>query len=514
MQKDELDLILKELYLWNPNLKDKEVELIDLIKLMVKAKPDTKFDQLFAQSLKKDLLSHRILLDNDDGLKENNFLFNLKNMNKKIYMAVGAVAVVGVFALMLTFDIASQNKTLSLLVDKANEDQFVRSNPGAFGSLSSLSGTAVAQNSGGGTVARTMESAIPMANNVGVNAVTEPLLIAGDTINSKMIAPMFSYKYVYKGEVLDLTAASGTVYRRIKGDGNLSNNLDSLISTKSFGPISLKSFSNLQTSNISLMEDKRLGLNINIDFKEENIYIGQNWTKWQSERDNCGDNQACWDSYRIKISDTPEDSTVIDKTNNFLASKGIKLDHYGEAVVDNNWRLSYEKSTDQANYYIPEEVSVIYPLTVDGQTVYDQSGNLDGLRVSYNLLHKAVSGVNNLTSYRYETSEYSLSNDSAKIIALAEKGGYGSGIYYYDQNQNPITLELGTPTKSLIHLWRYSNNANEELLIPALIFPINNIPDNYYGSRYITVPLVQEMIDELSNNSGGSYGGGIMPMVR
>ena len=57
-----------------------------------------------------------------------------------------------------------------------------------------------------------------------------------------------------------------TIYEVLK----LENNLDSLISTKSFGPISLKSFSNLQTSNISLMEDKRLGLNINIDFKEEN----------------------------------------------------------------------------------------------------------------------------------------------------------------------------------------------------------------------------------------------------
>lgn len=53
-------------------------------------------------------------------------------------------------------------------------------------------------------------------------------------ISSKMIAPMMSYTYVYKGDPIELTETTGTVYRRIKGDGNLSGNLDSLINTKSF----------------------------------------------------------------------------------------------------------------------------------------------------------------------------------------------------------------------------------------------------------------------------------------
>ena len=129
-------------------------------------------------------------------------------------------------------------------------------------------------------------------------------------------------------------------------------------------------------------------------------------------------------------------------------------------------------------------------------------------------MQHAVSGVNNLTTYRYETSDYNLETDSAKVVALAEKGGYGSGIYY-GISQDKITLELGTPTKTLIHLWRYTNNTNEELLIPALMFPVNNAPADYYGSKFVTVPLVQEMITELNNNnSGANYGGGIMPMMK
>jgi hypothetical protein len=82
MQKDKLDLLLQELYSWNPKLEEKEAELIKLIESMAEAKPDTKFDEVFAADLKKDLLSHRILLDNDDGLKDNNLFFNFKSMNK------------------------------------------------------------------------------------------------------------------------------------------------------------------------------------------------------------------------------------------------------------------------------------------------------------------------------------------------------------------------------------------------------------------------------------------------
>ena len=519
MQKDKLDLLLQELYSWNPKLEEKEAELIKLIESMAEAKPDTKFDEVFAADLKKDLLSHRILLDNDDGLKDNNLFFNFKSMNKKIYIAVGSVAVLGVAILAIMLNAFPKDKISFINGSKSN--QFVKAQPGAFGSLALLtsnnSNSANQMAKGAAAVPATseMSSARTVAS---VDSLAAPAVgMGGGNLAYKMIvAPMHSYKYVYKGEPLNLTESSGTVYRRIKGDGNLSSNLDSLISTKAFGPIDLGKFSNLRTSSISLLEDKKLGLNINIDFNEESVSIYQNWQQWQSDRDKCGDDQACWDSYRIKIDNVPGDDVLINKAASFLSEKGINLEHYGAAKVDNNWRLNYEASTDKANYYIPEEMSVIYPLVVDGQEVYDQSGNPDGLRVSVNLLQNAVSGVSNLNSYRYETSDYTLETDASKILGLAEKGGYGSGIFYASENQDNITLELGTPSKSLIRLWRYTNNTNEELLIPALIFPINNVPADYYGSKYITVPLVQEMVTELSNNNSGGIinGGGIMPMVK
>lgn len=520
MQKDELMAVLNDLYSWNPKLKDKEEEVIKLINLMVEVKPDTKFDSSFADSLKKDLLSHRILIEEETNLNSfsSNILNNLKNMNKKLYVFGGALAMVGVLALVFVFNSLPSKNKISLVAQPKSGDletQFVEAAPNAFGSLALLSSTGasnLAPKSGEATEMMATDS------RAAVSAVAPVMGLGGggDAISSKMIMPMTSYEYVYKGEVLELSDESANVYRRLKGDGNLSSNLDSLINTKSFGPINLSSFSNLKTSNISLSEDKPLGLNINIDFNEETIYIGENWLKWQSDRNNCGDNQACWDSYRLKIEQIPADEDLIVRTNKFLEDKGINLENYGTPVVDNEWRKNYETSTDKANYYIPEYASVIYPLKIDNQEVRDQSGNLDGLRVSVNLLHNAVSGVSNLSSYRFETSAYNLETDSAKIISLAEKGGYGSGFYYFNESQNKTVLELGTPTKSLIRFWRYTNNSNEELFIPALIFPVINTPADYYGSRYITVPLAKEMVAELEKNkSENNYGGGgIMPMVR
>ena len=528
MEKDKLENILQDLYSWNPKLRAKEAELIKLIEVMAEARPDTQFDENFAASLKKDLLSHRILLDDDEGLEENNFVFNFNHMSKKIYVGLGAIAVCGLAVVAILVSRIQDAPMISYiepdqLAVKDNLAPLVQTRPGAFGSLASLS-VGTVNNSG----AEIMAGSATAGNDIAVTSVegkmspdasvqsmaAAPVLglggFGGDM--GRMILPMRTYEYTYTGEPIELAVSSDKVYRRLKGDGALGGNFDSLVNGKMFGPLDLKSFSGLQTSYITLNENKRFGYSINIDLKEENIYIGQNWQQWQSERDQCGDNSACWESYRIKIENVPGDETLISKANQFLSEQKISLTHYGEPQIDNVWRLNYETASDKANYYIPEEISVIYPLVVDDQKVYDQSGNLDGLRVNVNLLHDRVSGVSNLTPYRYEVSEYALETDSEKVLNWALKGANNYGIYY-SEGAEQISLELGTPTRSLIRYWRYNNGLNDELLIPALIFPINNRPSDYYGSRYVVVPLVQEMLDEAIKNYGGGYGGDIMPVM-
>ncbi len=519
MQKNKLTPILEELYAWNPSLRNKEAELVKLIKAMLKNKPETNFDSEFAEALKKDLLSHQILLDSDDGLRESKFTFNFMKPNQKIFVGFGSLAVLGLLALIIVPNfIGSSYQDESLIVKK---------NPGAFGSLATLSGAGsenkdLAAASGQGELlaavptVQTAERGIASANDSSVTSVSAVAFGAGggsDLVASKMILPMYSFEYIYRGDSLDLSEESGTVYRRLKGGAGFSSSLDNVIKDKSFGPLNLKSFSNLETNSISLTENKKLGLSLTVDFKEENIYIGENWMYWQSERDKCGSDQACWDSYRLKISDIPADDLMIAMAGKFLTDRGINLSNYGDPTVDNEWRTNYENSQDKENYYIPEYVSVIYPLKVDNQIVYNQSGGLEGLRVTINLLHTAVSGVSSLSSNRYEASDYTFETDGERIISVAEKGGYG-GFSYYSGEEKKTMVELGTPTKSLVKFWRYTNGNSEELLVPALVFPVINNPENYYGSKFITVPLVKEMINEANSTTSPGWGGGVMPMVR
>lgn len=523
MEKDKLDNILQDLYNWNPKLRAKEAELIKLIETMAEAKPDTQFDENFAANLKKDLLSHRILLDDDEGLEENNFVFNFNHMSKKIYVGLGAIVVCSLAVVAILVSRTQDTSMISFiepdqLAVKDSLAPLVQIQPGAFGSLASLNAGAVnnlsAEMMAGSDIAVTSVEGKMLPDARVQSIASTPVLGLGGSGGDmgRMILPMRMYEYTYAGEPIELNVSVGKVYRRLKGDGIFGGNFNSLINTKIFGPLDLNSFSDLQTSYITLNENKKFGYSINIDLKEENIYIGQNWMQWQSERDKCGDDSVCWELYRIKIENVPSDDNLISKANQFLFERKIKLTHYGEPQIDNIWRLNYEASSDKTNYYIPEEMSVIYPLEVDDQKVYDQSGNLDGLRVNINLLHNRVSGISNLTSYRYETSEYVLETDSEKVLGLALKGANNYGIYYSEETEK-ISLELGTPVQSLVRYWRYNNGLNDELLIPALIFPINNRPNNYYGSRYVVVPLVKEMLDEAIKNSSREPDVEIMPAM-
>lgn len=85
MEKDELENILSELYRFYPELKQKERELIVLIKEMKSSRPDIKFDEDFALNLRQRLLSQAPV--------EKNNKFNFNIMNKKIFIAAGSLVV-------------------------------------------------------------------------------------------------------------------------------------------------------------------------------------------------------------------------------------------------------------------------------------------------------------------------------------------------------------------------------------------------------------------------------------
>lgn len=528
MNLDKLQDILEELYQSYPDLKKYESELKDLMLEMVNNKPEVKIDEFFVSNLKKKLLTSLSL----NKKKNNKFNFNI--MNKRIFIAAGSLVAISILLIAAISIYGPESKkdsvwNIASLINNKNEEVLVdKLAPGSFGSLKTLSYSVSDSNQAMRNAPLGMggEEAVEAVAPLGVVNSRVAIGAGGREAVSSMIMPYFGFNYVYTGDEINLEETSGAVYKRLKNQESTAKDLARTLNSFNFPGLSLKSFDNLQVNNISFSEDKDKGLMISFDLKEGNVYIFENWEKWLiPEREACGSNEACYKQFNIKESDIPTDERAISLANDFITRHNIDISQYGEPIVDNNWREYYASSPDKTNYYFPSQVSVIYPFLIDANPVRDQNGSYTGLRVNIDVLQKRVSGLNGLMVYRFETSDYQLETDSGRIIALAEDGGYSRNFYRGNTDDLP-KVELATPEFSYIQMWRYRDNKSEELLIPALIFPVVNKPvEFYYGSNYIAVPLVAELIEELEKEQdnwllmrqeeGGVEGGNIeiMPLV-
>ncbi|MCX6797143.1 MAG: beta-propeller domain-containing protein [Candidatus Doudnabacteria bacterium] len=82
--------ILNDLFMIDPELKSKEKEIIPIIEALLKTKPDTKFDENFARQLRAQLLAKASLALPPKPSKINNLFF----MKKSNYLAFGLAAVI------------------------------------------------------------------------------------------------------------------------------------------------------------------------------------------------------------------------------------------------------------------------------------------------------------------------------------------------------------------------------------------------------------------------------------
>lgn len=496
MQENNLKDILAELYLLDPELRAHESELIKLIVQLKEIKPDTKFDRQFALDLKDKILNKKA-----EQIKDNKAIsFNF--MNKKIYWAALSVA-----TLCLVVFVFTRNAPESPRGSVANEagknipeEVVTKLAAGAFGSLSGLGVNAEATGAMGlgGFSNEKAVSSPEIGQAVSDASVSRTSLAAGG--DAKMILPYYGFKYVYRGDPIELTADTAPVYRRLKGDRTLAKSLVGSFSSASSLGFNLTTLSDLRITNLTLTEDRDLGLMITFDFNDDNIFVSENWQKWRNlERDACGSDQACWEKYRIRIEDVPADGELTAISDKFLAQHGINLDNYGPAQVDNSWRANYETFANKNDFYVPEYASVIYPLLIEGKPARNQSGGYAGIYVSVNLFKKAASGLSGLTPYRYESSNYELETSATEIIELAESGGWNKN--YYASSEDLKTIELGTPEKAYVQIFRYQDGFSEELFVPALVFPVTSMPEGgfYYGNRYVIVPLAKDMIREINN---------------
>ena len=412
-------------------------------------------------------------------------------MNNKFKFTIAAAVAVAV--LFLVINVLPEDKNILL----SGKQEIVKINSNAFGSLAAL--TSSSRGQGGGGNGNTSPVMAPDASGQEDSKIAPGGMGGGGT------EPAFfpvNYKYTYKGEAFTVDFDKMEVYERMGGFG--ASDLQSLLSRFDVGLFNINKFADASLDYITASQQYDFGHTLSLDLKQGIVNIYENWEKWQTPDRLC-QNEACYNQYRMRPEDMPSDESVIATANAFLAEFGIDKAAYGEPVIQNMWRILYESAADKSSIYIPDVVSLVYPAKIGDNEVYDQGGNKNGMYVSVNVRLNKVSSLGELTSQRYQGSEYATEQDTKRLIGVAEKGGYQNYMPLYDQaNTETKELELGSPITGFVRLWQTlsGNGKSRDLFVPSLIFPITNAPDEYY-SKHVIVPLVKEILDSDQSNRGG-----------
>ncbi len=492
--------ILEDLYALDPGLKKQEQELIRIINKLIESRPSSKLDRGFALRLRAEIMARAQELRNR---KFSWSLFSPNSMKKFTYAAIGLTAVA--FLLVSAAYFVNQGGSVKL---SFGGGKISRLDNNAFGSLISgqsgqLSGEqeaqkdalAIGRGGGGG-------SATAPASSTGVNAEGGMMMPAPDAVN---------YQYVYKGDDFVVEETQMAVYKRIK-DQSAGRQMANLVSGINTGLIDLNRFHDTAIGNLNINEDRNYGYTVYFDFINNLVSLNAYWEKWPRPEVECQtqkneEAQRCYDELRLKISDLPSDQELIALADGFIKEYKINMDNYGAGEVDDTGTRLYQASPDNETAYVPEIISVTYPLMINGQTVEDESGNPYGITVDINIRYKRVYGLRGLTPQNYASSNYQIETDSQKIIKLAEKGGvYASWNNPYASKT--VEIELGTPALGLVVRWQYDYNKNDstELYVPAYIFPVLNEPEDYLSRDNIVVPLPREIIAEIENRNNDIIG--------
>jgi hypothetical protein len=359
------------------------------------------------------------------------------------------------------------------------------------------------------------EMAVKQTSSIAVpvpSVAVEDGAVATDSavVSDKMIAIMPPYdqtivEYMYKGEALTLSDEMLDVYKKTSGSFS-AKQLASAVNGMNFGIMNLSSFDGMQVGDLSLYQDKPYGYQLYISPRNGMISIDQNWDTWRDAYPACMDGNCT--NTQLNASDIPSDDELIRITDAFLTDHGIDRSAYGKGKVNRNWEMyAYGK---EESAYVPDAVTVNYPLLVDGQTVY-QNGEMNvGMNVTVNIRVKKVSNLYGLEAVSLKASSYEAITDTEEILSSAKEGGLSSSIRYMDEatlaQAKKIEAELGTPTRGLMQIYQYKDNQSIELYVPALFFPVTKKPDEqYWALDTVIVPLVKGIESDYPQ---------IMPMMR
>lgn len=452
--ENRLQTLLEELYRLDPSLRSHEKTLEPLLQELLTSKPDIQIDPQFQQHLHT-LIQERTAESHGDAAVHSSF-FNLFTMKKFSYAFAGAtLATVLIVPLAYNFLPTPsfqfpQGSTITPIEEQG------------FGTLTTTSSDMRGLGGGGG----------------GETSDTMSLAVSDELVVDDY--QYVSVNYVYGGDPLALDAGTVDVIKRTTTE-DLAHAFGDLFQSMDLELIDLSRFEDMKITYLSLVPSDNDGYSVNLDLVSDAVSLYR-WTVggWETE----------WTE--LTEADMLSDAELIALANDFVAQYDLPMEGYGEPEV-----VPYDTS-----WGVPEYVTVLYPLTLNDQSVYETWGGETGLNVNISLRDKRVQDMYGLQTQQYQSSAYSAVTDSAKVLKVAGRGGiYG---FTYEEPDQTIDVTLGTPTQGYFHTTTYdaATASSQELFVPALIFPVIDKPTSVEGVEYmpyiqdyVVVPLAAEILE-------------------
>lgn len=500
--KNSIKQFLADLYEIDPSLRAHEAELKPLLEKLIAEDPSSAPDSAFVEKLRMQLRAHAASIEEEPAA-------SLWQRFGYLFSAGLTAAVIIPVAVVMT----NQQPLTPGAPLFSNSVQATDKN--AFGNLSDVAvdGSAIVgmdqrnsrpQSGGGGPA-------------MGIGGGGEVTNAVAPMVDQKMIMPWnpVTFNYVYSGAIADLNATV-SVYKRQFNPIKVP--MSTLADRLNLGGINMGSFDGMNIDSVSFTQQTKYGYQMYVNLRDGSLNIDANYEQWPQSQ--C-QTEACWKEQQVKIGDIQSDADYIATAQAFAKDHGIDLSIYGTPTLDTSWRREYDRATDKSLVYVSDQMRVIFPQLIDGKEVYDQSGLKTGLSISINVKEKRVMNVYGLGDHSYLKSDYAGVTDEAAIQKfLSSVDNYN---YYIDPAASvreggaqdaaakKVTVVLGTPTISYAMYYRYTNQRNDELLIPSLVFPVERVEgetENAYYRQQVVVPLSQEMLDEMSKRPD------VMPMMR
>ncbi|OGH90091.1 MAG: hypothetical protein A2469_00515 [Candidatus Magasanikbacteria bacterium RIFOXYC2_FULL_40_16] len=508
MNDDRLKNILEDIYRLDPNLKEYEEVLSDIVGKILTAKPDIEADARFVAKLRDELMNKKI----------KNKL-NIFSMNKIPFIAVGAtaaVAVVIVVSVSLVSGRLPVNKLTGLITQKTTSDSVIQLSANAFGSLGIPSDSGSQRSALAEEGALTADAAI--APSVGFGGGGAPansgsMMKIGEDM---AISPIYYQPYQFKYTGGDFVIASGEmpVYRLALNE-TIGRTMARLLSGASAEFVDLSKFKNAGVRSMHISQEN--GFNIYMNLDQGRISLDSSRPYLMTDTVMRCDGPDCGGYEPEEYPQLPE-TQLISIADRFLSEYGISKTVYGQPFAE------VDSMGDRFGfYYAPRLQTVVYPLSFDSKDVYESGGQASGMRVLIDAVDSEVRSVNEILNPIFEKSNYEMETDFNRIIKIVENGGMWGG--YYGAMEAGETLEVGAPEYVYLHQYDYSQSDGivRELYVPALKFPILNAEGKNIYQDSVVVPLAKEMLDnyEIQNDvpmpepyfmKGEEGSGEVMPM--